>query len=286
MISFCLLHCTVSEMEPETTNMFVIHTTSEPLPLSTTEATGQAPSAPPAAEPSSPPVPEMENESGMGLDREIELEAERKQEEKEREQEIEDEIKSVREKEKLSKLDKERELEREQERERERERELELEKEREHERQRDRVRTTGAPRFHLVPEMTTDSSQILSETVQPIDNMENLSTINDDLKFFITPETYPINPFSTDISTTEVPPTIVASVTEKNILNPTPSISPRRRKPHPTPTVGPHRPQKPHVIPSQVTPTEIITLSMTSTSQVIQCIGTQGYKIKMFRILI
>ncbi|XP_062869511.1 syndecan-3 [Trichomycterus rosablanca] len=267
----------LSDIEPETTKMGVSFTTSEPLPLSTTQATGQAPSAPPAAEPSSPPVPEMENESGMEMEREIELERkqenEREQQEIEQEREIEaeDEMQSVREKERQRKLERDREQELDREREREKELEREREMEQERERQRERARSTVAPRFHLVPAMTTDSSQTLSETAMATVNMEDLSTIEEDLDedLYITTETYPTNSFSTDISTTEAPPTTVASTTAKTILNPTPSIAPpRRRKPHPTPSVAPHRPQKPQVVPSEATPTESITHPMTSTLQV------------------
>ncbi|GAA6111394.1 syndecan-3 [Tachysurus ichikawai] len=62
----------------------------ESLPVSTTQASGPAPSAPPAAEPSSTPAPEVDRESGMDNERELEIEMEKKREQQtEHEQEME-----------------------------------------------------------------------------------------------------------------------------------------------------------------------------------------------------
>ena len=64
------------EVEESPTEKGVSFTTEEPLPLSTTQATGPAPSAPPAAEPSSTPPPETERESGVAWERDIEKDRE------------------------------------------------------------------------------------------------------------------------------------------------------------------------------------------------------------------
>ncbi|XP_017551437.1 syndecan-3 [Pygocentrus nattereri] len=218
------------EVEVSPTEKGVSFTTEEPLPLSTTQATGPAPSAPPAAEPSSTPPPETERESGVEWEREIE-----------KERELEMELERKREQEEMKR----------------RERERVRERERERERERVRTRTTIEPWYPTVPVVITESPVTLGDT-------EDLSTAEEEEDLFITTETSPpYDPFSTDetltddITTTEVLPITVASTTAQPTTSPT------------TPSTAPVRPRKPQTTPSRARPTESSARPMlTSTVQV------------------
>ncbi|KAG1946899.1 syndecan-1 [Pimephales promelas] len=215
----------------------VAFTTKEPLPLSTTQATGPAPSAPPAAEPSGSPAPELERESGLGQDvdtdskPEIENEKKWEIEEEDRDQESVTEIR----------LDQE------------------------------RPKATVAPRLTDVPEVFVDSSITLGETTVAPSDLEE----EDDL--YITTETMMFETSSTpetttdDITTTEVMPTTVSSTTAKPTrarpAPTTPSSAPvRPRQPQTTPSPAPVRPRQPQTTPSRAAPTESSTRSLMSSS--------------------
>lgn len=183
-------------------------TTEEPLPLSTTQATGPAPSASPAAEPSRPPPPEVERESGMGqeVDRDTKLEIQKKWEEEMQRPKEQDGVSEKGEWEEKSKA-------------------------------------TVAPRLTEVPMVAMDSTTILDEiTVAPSDWEEPSNSEKDDL--FITTEMTIMEPSSTtqmtdEITTIEVLPTTVASTTAKTTrpVPTTPSTSPPRpRQPQTTPS--------------------------------------------------
>ncbi|KAK7138622.1 hypothetical protein R3I93_015914 [Phoxinus phoxinus] len=235
-------------------------TTKEPLPLSTTQATGPAPSAPPAAEPSRPPapVPELEQESGVGQD----VDSKPEMENEKKEEDIQESVTEI-------SFDQE------------------------------RSKATVAPWLTDVSEVFVDSSTTLDETtVAPSDQDEDEDLyINREpmiVKPLITTETP-----SDDITTTEVMPTTVSSTTAKPTrarpapttpspapvrprqpqttpspapVRPrqpqtTPSPAPvRPRQPQTTPSPAPVRPQQPQTTPSRAAPTESSTRSLMSSS--------------------
>ncbi|XP_076865062.1 uncharacterized protein sdc3 [Brachyhypopomus gauderio] len=252
------------DMNVRPTAMVVSFTTEEPLPLSTTQATGAIPSAPPAAEPSGTPLPEIKREGSVEWETETEtmeteLEMERKNEEEmEREQESE----SV------------------------------LQMERERVKERERARTTVVPRIPALPVVTTDSSPTLAETTVPAD-IEILNTTEEEEYLFTTKESSPFDLFSTeetitedditeddvteDVTMTEVLPSTVASSTvQPTTILTTLSTAPLRpRKPQATPSIAPLRPRKPQATPSRATPAERSTHPvLTSTVQVIAADAT------------
>ncbi|XP_056105407.1 syndecan-3 [Rhinichthys klamathensis goyatoka] len=214
----------------------VAFTTKEPLPLSTTQATGPAPSAPPAAEPSRPPAPELERESGLGQDVDTDSKPEMENEKK---WEIEEE-----------------------DRDQESVTEIRLDQE--------RPKATVAPRLTDVPEVFVDSTTTLGETTVAPSDLEE----EDDL--YITTETMmfePSTPETTtdDITTIEVMPTTVSSTTVKSTrarpAPTTPSPAPvRPRQPQTTPSPAPVRPRQPQTTPSRAAPTESSTRSLMSSS--------------------
>eukprot|EP00063_Salmo_salar_P058761 XP_014033596.1 PREDICTED: syndecan-3 isoform X1 [Salmo salar] len=177
------------EMKVNPTVVGVSFTTEEALPLSTTQATGPAPSAPPAAEPNPnpdalpTPLPtEGEGESGVEWERGRERERER---ERERVREME------RERERERERDREREREKERERERERERQREIERERERERERARAaQTTISPRGPAaVPMATTSTATPLAESAAPSSGVQDLvTTEEEDEDVYLSPD--------------------------------------------------------------------------------------------------
>lgn len=228
---------------------YVLHTTQEPLPLSTTQATGPAPSASPAAEPSSTPTPETELESGMEIDI-VEAEMETT---KEPDIEIDQQTRSV-EKQQETEIEMEKEEEKENERERDPEKEIKNEPEEEH-----LEKVTSKPTQHSSAVVTTNSFEAETETFIPTKDI-SISTRADLENVYITTETITeksITESITDITTTEGSPTTVPHTTTRPIPKPV------------TPSITIVRTQKPHTTPSQATPTESSTPPMpTSTVQV------------------
>ncbi|XP_077051959.1 uncharacterized protein sdc3 [Siphateles boraxobius] len=224
----------------------VAFTTKEPLPLSTTQATGPAPSAPPAAEPSRPPVPELERESGLGQDGDTDSKPEMKEiEEEDRQQESVTEIR----------LDQE------------------------------RSKATVAPWLTDVPEVFGNSFTSLDETTVATTDLEeedDLYITTETMMFepSSAPETT-----TNDITTAEVMPTTISSTTAKPTrarpapttpspapVRPrqpqtTPSPAPvRPRQPQTTPSPAPVRPRQPQTTASRAAPTESSTRSLMSSS--------------------
>lgn len=227
----------VPDMDVRPSAASVAFTTKEPLPLSTTQATGPAPSAPPAAEPSRPPAPELERESGLGQDGDtgskVEMETEKKWE-------IEEEdIESVT--------------------------EITLDQE--------RAKATVAPRLTDVPEVFMYLSTTLGEaTVATSDSEEedDLYITTETMKF---EPSSTLETTTDDITTTEVMPTTVSSTTAKPTrarpAPTTPSSAPvRPRQPQTTPSPAPERPRQPQTTPSRAVPTESSTRSLMSSTQV------------------
>uniref|UniRef100_A0A8C1PXH1 Syndecan n=1 Tax=Cyprinus carpio TaxID=7962 RepID=A0A8C1PXH1_CYPCA len=234
-------------MDVRPTAADVTVTTEETLPLSTTQATGPAPSASPAAEPSSPPPPEVERESGLGQDSKLEMEIEKKFEELE-----EEEMRRLKE----------------QDREWESEvvKRLNADKVQDREQEQERSKATVGPRLTDVPVVFVDSSATLGETTVATSDPEDLGTTEEEEDLYITTETIMLEPSSTpettvdDITTTEVIPTTAESTTAK----------PTRPRPAPTtPSTAPVRPRKPHTTPSRAAPTESSTRSTQTPDETV-----------------
>ncbi|RXN26262.1 syndecan-3-like protein [Labeo rohita] len=241
-VSPCVFTPPVPDMDVRPTAAGVPVTTEEPLPLSTTQATGPAPSASPAAEPSSPPPAEVERESGLGQD----IHPDSKLEIGKWEEELAEEVRRLKEQDK------------------ERESEISADKVQDGEREQERSKATVAPRLTDVPIVLVDSSTALDETTMATSEPEDLPTTEEEDDLYITTETIMLEPSSTpettteDITTTEVIPTTVASTTAKP-TRPRPALT--------TPSTAPVRPRKPHTTPSRAAPTESSTRSVMTTTQ-------------------
>ncbi len=225
-------------MDVSPTAAGVAVTTEEPLPLSTTQATGPAPSASPAAEPSSRPPPEVERESGLGQDIE-ELDKEKMRRVEEQDREPKSEI--------VTRLD--------------------ADKVQDGEEEQERSKATVAPWLTDVPLGSVDSSTTLGETTVATSDPEDPAVTEEEEDLYITKEIIMVEASSApettteDITTTEIIPTTVASTTAKP-TRPRPALT--------TPSTTPVRPRKPHTTPSRATPTESSTRSVMTTTQVRQ----------------
>lgn len=221
----------VPDMDVRPSAASVAFTTKEPLPLSTTQATGPAPSAPPAAEPSRPPAPELERESGLGQDVDMGSKVEIEEED------IESTTKIT--------LDQER------------------------SKATVAPRLTDVPEVFV--DLSTTLGETTGATSDPEEDDDlyittetmifepsiTLETTTDDITFTTT-EVMP-----TTVSSTTAKPTRARPAPT------TPSSAPvRPRQPQTTPSPAPERPRQPQTTPSRAAPTESSTRSLMSSTQV------------------
>uniref|UniRef100_A0A4W5QSL0 Syndecan n=1 Tax=Hucho hucho TaxID=62062 RepID=A0A4W5QSL0_9TELE len=273
-VSTPMLH--IPEMKVNPTAVGVPFTTEEPLPLSTTQATGPAPSAQPAAEPNPnpdalpTPLPtEGEGESGVEWERGRERERER---ERERVREME------RERERERERDREREREKERERERERERQREIERERERERERARAaQTTISPRGPAaVPMATTSTATPLAESAAPSSGVQDMvTTEEEDEDVYLSPDPTTSMPMETtteeeeeEVTTTETETTPLPETTAPPTTT-GPALTERSSS-------APFRPSVLVTMPTKAAPTERSTRPQQPSTTMNNELGVNG----------
>ncbi|CAM4631145.1 unnamed protein product [Leuciscus chuanchicus] len=206
----------------------VAFTTKEPLPLSTTQATGPAPSAPPAAEPSRPPAPELERESGLGQDVDTGSKGEMEEED----------IESV----------------------------TEITLDQERSKATVAPRLTDVPEVFVDSSTTLGETTVTTSDLEEEDDLY-ITTKTMIFETSSTPETTTDDITTTEVIPTTVSST-TAKPTRARPAPTTPSSAPvRPRQPQTTPSPAPERPRQPQTTPSRAAPTESTTRSLMSSTQ-------------------